>query len=227
MPAPSGYWLVKTSGPGTAASAAGPSAEVQQFPAGQKPPQAAFGQAVYLGTTPAEVSRYIQAASGRLGTPNPTNVPSLGTSAGILGAILGGLGIGAAASASAADAAAADATAAAGGAGGATIASRAARTRPGGNTSGLSTATKAAGLAGAGFAIADLPDFLNFIKWLFHPLNWLRMVEFLTGMLFFYFGLRGSFRAFGHGARAPRPFIRIGSRVQSISRGRFRLSRTS
>jgi len=39
-------------------------------------------------------------------------------------------------------------------------------------------------------AISDTLDFLKFISWLFHPLNILRAVEFLTGMTFIYVGLR-------------------------------------
>lgn len=59
-------------------------------------------------------------------------------------------------------------------------------------------------IPGLGTALNDATDFLSFISWLFHPLNWLRMVEFLSGMLFVFFGLRTTMRGF-RGSRTYRP----------------------
>lgn len=223
MPAPSGFWLVQTGGgPG---QPAGGASEVQQFPAGQKPPSAAWGGAVYLGSTVSDVRKWVGTAAARLGVPNPTNVPSLGTSLGIIGAIVAGFG--------------GAASATAGGIGDLTsiegrILSREpgastepevkpnpdeqapirGRTRPGGEpatdpAAGIKAQSLASvGIAGTQLGFGSLTDFLNFFSWLFHPLNWLRVVEFLTGLLFIYFGLRASFRGFGRGSPPPRPFIR-------------------
>ena len=50
---------------------------------------------------------------------------------------------------------------------------------------------------GIGSAITSTNDFLNFISWIFHPLSWLRMAEFLVGLLFFFAGLRPYLRSSG------------------------------
>jgi len=49
------------------------------------------------------------------------------------------------------------------------------------------------GVTGAGVSdllgIGSILDFLKFIGWLFHPLNLLRAVEFLTGLAFVFYGI--------------------------------------
>lgn len=52
------------------------------------------------------------------------------------------------------------------------------------------------GIPGIGFDFSAITDFLTAIGWLFHPLNWLRMVEILIGIFALYLGLRGSSRLF-------------------------------
>lgn len=39
-------------------------------------------------------------------------------------------------------------------------------------------------------AVTDVTDFLKFLGWIFYPLNWLRAVEFLTGLFLFSLGIR-------------------------------------
>lgn len=79
------YWLVKT-GPGAA--------EVQNPPSGQKPLQANWGAAVYLGPTISDVNKYLGIAASRLHIPNPQHVPSLSMSLAIIGAEVGGFSTG-------------------------------------------------------------------------------------------------------------------------------------
>lgn len=112
------YWLVKITNQGQ-----GSTAEIQRFPVGQKPLAANWGGAVYLGNTVQAADKAIARAAQVLHVPNPTHVPSLGTSISIGAIELGGFGAGAAGAAGLAGAAAVDAatgadTAAAGAAGG-------------------------------------------------------------------------------------------------------------
>lgn len=44
-------------------------------------------------------------------------------------------------------------------------------------------------LGGIADAITSVEDFLKLASWLFHPLNWLRAVEFLTGLAFMGWGV--------------------------------------
>lgn len=80
-----------------------------------------------------------------------------------------------------------------------------------------SKATKAAGLAGGALAIADTKDFLSFISWLFHPINWLRAVEFATGGILMLIGLRSSTRTFRQVA-VPTPWLRRTLTRRAIAR---------
>jgi hypothetical protein len=101
------FWLVRTPAGGAEVQDWGPGSQLGG-PSGSKPVAAS----VYLGNTVADVNQWISTAAGRLGVPNPQNIPSLGTTLGIVGAEVGGFGLGAAAAAStAAEAAAAEATA--------------------------------------------------------------------------------------------------------------------
>jgi hypothetical protein len=168
------FWLVKT---GTGAS------EVQNLPAGQKPLQANWGDAVYLGSTTAS-SKNIAAAAQRLGVPNPQNVPSLSTSLGITGAILGGFGAGAAAATSEA---AGGVAAAAGAADTGTAVAGAAESGAAGTAGGI--AGRALALSGIASLITSPLDFLKFIAWFFHPHNILRIVEGTIGMLLIWTGI--------------------------------------
>ena len=106
------FWLVKTGG-NTGSSAA----EVQNLPKGQKPLAANWGGAVYLGSTVNAANSALHAAAEKLKVPDPSKVPTLATSLGILGAIAGGSVIAGAAGAAAVDAATAGETTAAGAAG--------------------------------------------------------------------------------------------------------------
>lgn len=49
------------------------------------------------------------------------------------------------------------------------------------NTIGEAPADFTRGLTRVGNAISSVGDFLSFISWLFHPLNWLRLAEFIWG----------------------------------------------
>jgi hypothetical protein len=79
------------------------------------------------------------------------------------------------------------------GAGGASIARKAALTAAG---------------AGALGAISGTTDFLKWISWLFHPLNLLRAVEFLTGIATMYYGLSTLMGIMRHGRATHRTTLR-------------------
>jgi hypothetical protein len=50
-------------------------------------------------------------------------------------------------------------------------------------------AATAAKYGAFGLSFGALTDFLGYIGWLFHPLNWLRLVEFITGMALIGWGI--------------------------------------
>lgn len=189
LPQSVSYWLVKT-GQGAA--------EIQRFTAGQKPPGGqGKNNAIYLGSTPAEANKYAGKAARQLRVPNPHNVPSAATSAGIIGSILGGFGLGAAGELGAAGAGGAAATAGGEAAGAGSEAAGA------GATAGA-TSTAAGGAAGGLFgtvagAITDEATFLAFIAWIFHPRTILRAVEFLVGLAVMGFGAQAALQARGEG----------------------------
>lgn len=187
-----GYWLVKT-GMGQS--------EVQQYPAGQSPPSVRWGQAVYLGPTAADAKAFTPIAAAKLGVPNPQNVPTLSTSVGIISSILGGFGGGAAGAIDAvgAEGAAVASTATADVATTADAAGTGAAAGAGGGIAG-STLIKGAGLAGVTAAISSTTDFLQWVAWLFHPRNWLRVAEFVSGGVLLIFGLN---LTFGGSRRSP------------------------
>jgi hypothetical protein len=179
MPA-GNFWLVRT---GAGAS------EVQNLPAGQRPLQAGWGNAVYLGPTPSS-SKNIAAAARRLGVPNPQNVPSLATSVGIIGSIVGGFGAGAIAAGGEAAAAGVAGTEAAS-AGEAVAAGETAATRAGSSVGSKATSLGSKALLYGSLAsmITSPLDFLKMLAWMFHPHNILRAVEGAIGLLLIFTGI--------------------------------------
>lgn len=139
---PGGYWLVRT-GPGAS--------EVQPYSPGLEPLQAKTGAAVYLGTTAQGIAQRITQAAHELGVPDPQNVPSLGTSLGIISGIVAGATAGIAGAGAAADAAAVGAADAAA-TGAADTAASAGASGAAGGVAGKFASSTAGKVAGAGLA---------------------------------------------------------------------------
>ena len=73
-------------------------------------------------------------------------------------------------------------------------------------------------ISSAANAITSVTDFLAWIAWIFHPLNLLRAVEFLTGFALFMYGISTLMSHARHNARTHR------SSVRSIFSGIFALT---
>lgn len=70
------------------------------------------------------------------------------------------------------------------------------------------------GLAPAGvglsYAIGSVTDFLSWIAWLFNPLNWLRLVEFIFGTILMFYGFHLLFQR--------RPLSGTGAGIERVTR---------
>lgn len=67
-----------------------------------------------------------------------------------------------------------------------------------------------AGGIGISGAISGIGDFLSWIAWMFNPLNWLRLAQFIVGMLLMFFGMYLLFQR--------RPLSSSGAGIGRVSR---------
>lgn len=105
-----GYWFVKY---------APHYGTLVRLPHGQRPIEAQWGDAVFVGNTVSSADQHLVAAARKLGLPNPTKEPSLADTLGVAGSLLAGFGAGSAGAAAAGADAAGGATAEGATAGGA------------------------------------------------------------------------------------------------------------